>query len=222
MPCNRRPAMQERAVSGRFTESQHGAIAWLESLVFSVRTGWMPGRGAIRLRHRVPSAKRNLWCFLDASRSTGASRFLGEARNVITGLARSAKSARFHLLLLKDGETRWMARSCTFRRFAAELFRLNEAGGKSPIVESLKLLHRAKLRKGAVTDDRLLIASDGLASPAQGEKPRGTLHRLRQVLRQIVRGQTRAAWIHPPAKRGLAGWLPAVCDRFKIQRLELR
>jgi Mg-chelatase subunit ChlD len=222
MPRSHRSATQERAVSGTFTEAQFGAIAWLESLVFSVRTGWMPGRGAIRLRHRVPSAKKNLWCFLDASRSTGASRFLSAARDVITGLARSAKSARFHLLLLKDGETRWLARSCTFRRFEAELFRLNAGGGKSPIVESLKLLHRAKLRKGAVANDRLLIASDGLASPAPGEKPRGTLHRLRQVLHQIVRVHTPAAWIHPPARRGLAGWLPAVCDRFKIQRLELR
>ena len=220
-PCGQLPATQERAGSGRFTESPRGAIAWLESLVFSARAGWMPGRSPIRLRHRLPSAKKNLWCFLDASRSTGATQFLAAARDAITGLARTSKSARFHLLLLKEGKMRWLARNCTFRHFEAALCRLNEAGGKSPIIESLKLLHRAKLRKGAAAGDRLLIASDGLASPAQGEKPRDTLHRLRQVLRQLVRSQNPAAWIHPPPKRGLAGWLPAACDLFKIRRLEI-
>jgi len=221
-PGDGQPTARERAISGRFTEAPRGAIAWLESLVYSARTGWTPGRGVLRLRHRLPSAKKNLWCFLDASRSTGASRFLGAARDVIAGLARTSKSARFHLLLLKEGKMRWLARSCTFRRFETALCSLKEGGGKSPIVEALKLLHRARLRKGGAAGDRFLIASDGLASPAPGENAGEMLRRFRRALHRLVRAQSPTAWIHPPAKRGLAGWLPAVCNRFGIERFELR
>ena len=220
-PGNQSSAARERAAAGRFTEAPRGTIAWLESLVYSARTGWKPGQGAIRLRHRLPSVKKNLWCFLDASRSTGASQFLAGARDAIAGLARTAKSVRFHLLILEGGQMRWLARSCTFHRFETALSRLSEAGGKSPIIEALRLLHRAKLRKGAAEGDKVLIASDGLASPVHGDSPRDTLRRLRQALHQLVRTPSPAAWIHPPAKRGLAGWLPAVCNRFRIQRLEI-
>lgn len=216
------PAVRDRPVPGWVSEKPGGPIAWLESVVHSFRSGWKPGGGALSLRHRVPFVKKNLWCFLDASRSTGASRFLGSARDTIAGLARSAKFARFHLLILKDGEIRWLSRNATFRRFEAALFRLKEAGGKSAIIESLKILHRAKLRRGSASAGQLLIASDGLASPAPGEKPAGTLRRLRQVLYRIVRTKSSVAWIHPPARRGLAGWLPSLCDRFKVRRLELR
>jgi magnesium chelatase subunit D len=221
-PRGNRPAARERAAEGRFTEAPHGAIAWLESLVYSARTGWKPGHGALCLRHRLPSTRKNLWCFLDASRSTGASQFLAGARDTIAGLARTAKSARFHLLILEGGKMRWLARSCTFRHFETALCRVSEGGGKSPIIEALKLMHRAKLRKGAAAGDRLLIASDGLASPAPGEKPRATLRRLRQALHQLVRARGPVAWIHPPARRGLAGWLPAVCDRLGIEHLEIK
>jgi magnesium chelatase subunit I len=219
-PRYRHRAAFDRSGSGGFTTEPRSAIAWLETLVFSARTKWLHGTKTFHLRHRLPSAKKNLWCFLDASRSTGASRFLDTARDIIAGLARSAKSARFHLLVLKRGEIRWLARSSTFRRFEAALFRLNEAGGKSLIVESLKILHRAKLKKGNPSRDQLVIVSDGLASPTQGEKPSQTLRRLRHALHQHARTQSPIAWIHPPARRGLARWLPAVCGDLKVQRLE--
>jgi hypothetical protein len=125
------------------------------------------------------------------------------------------------LLVLKKGEIRWLARSSTFRRFEAALFRLNEASGKSLIVESLQILHRTKLKKENPARDRLMILSDGLASPTQSEKPSQTLRRLRHALHQLARTQSPVAWIHPPARRGLARWLPAVCGDLKVQRVEI-
>lgn len=220
-PCNRHLAAFDRTASGGFTTEPRSAIAWLETLVFSARTTWMNGTKTIRLRHRLPSSKINFWCFLDASRSTGAGRFLDAARDAIAGLAHCAKFARFHLLVLKKGEIRWLAHSSTFRRFEAALFRLNEASGKSRIVESLKILHRAQLKKGNPSRDRLILVSDGLASPTQSEKPSQTLRRLRHALYQLACTQSPIAWIHPPARRGLARWLPAICGDLKVQRVEI-
>ena len=130
-PCNRHLAAFDRTASGGFTTETRSAIAWLETLVFSARTKWMNGKKTIHLRYRLPSAKINFWCFLDASRSTGRPRFLDAARDAIARLARSTKFARFHLLVLKKGEIRWLANSSTFHRFEAALFRLSEASGKS-------------------------------------------------------------------------------------------
>ena len=125
-----------------------GPIAWLESVVFSFRMEWVPGRTAMHLRHGLPSARKNLWCFLDASRSTGMSQFLSSARGVLTGLARSASSARFHLLILEGGKIRWSARNSTARRFEAALLELKEASGKSFIIESLQKCAEGDAQKG--------------------------------------------------------------------------
>jgi magnesium chelatase subunit I len=220
-PSDRRLAAFERTPSGEYTAKPRSSIAWLETLAFSARTKWLNGTKTIHLRHRLPSAKRNFWCFLDASRSTGSSRFLDAARNTIAGLGHAAKSGRFHLLVLQNGEIQWAARSSTFRRFEAALFRLNAAAGKSLIAESLKILHRAKLKKGNPSLDRLILVSDGLASPNPNEKPAQTQRRLRHALHQLARTESPVAWIHPPARRGLARWLPTICGDSKVQRVEI-
>ncbi len=221
-PSYRHLGLRVRSACGGFSEEPRGPIAWLESVVFSFRMGWVPGRTAMHLRHSLPSARKKLWCFLDASRSTGMSQFLSSAREVLTGLARSASSARFHLLILEGGKIRWSARNSTARRFEAALLELKEASGKSFIIESLQNVQRAMLRKGSKPGDRLVIASDGLASPAPAEKPAQTLRRLSDALGRIVRAQISIAWIHPPPKRGLARWLPALCRNPRVKRLELR
>jgi hypothetical protein len=221
-PSHRHLAARDRSVPGGFSEKPRGRIAWLESVVFSSRMGWVPGRTAMHLRYSLPSGKKNLWCFLDASRSTGMSQFLNSARDAIACLVRSAGSARFHLVILEGGRIQWSAWNSTARRFEAALLDVKEASGKSLIIEALKTLQRAMLRKGNKPGDRLVIASDGLASPAPAEKPAQTLRRLRHTLGRIVRTQTSIAWIHPPPKRGLAKWLPALCGHLQVKRLELR
>ena len=220
-PSCRHVALGVRSVCSGFSEQPRGAISWLESVVFSFRMGWVPGRTAMQLRYSLPSARKKLWCFLDASRSTGMSQFLSSAREVLTGLARSAPSARFHLLLLEGGKIRWSARASTASRFEDALLDLKEASGKSFIIESLQNVHRAILRKGIKPGDRLAIASDGLASPAPEERPALTQRRLSDALGRIVRAQISIAWIHPPPKRGLARWLPALCRNLRVKRWEL-
>jgi magnesium chelatase subunit I len=220
-PSHRPFAASERSVCGRFSEKPRGPIAWLESLVFSSRMGWVPNRTALHLRYSLPCGKKNLWCFLDASRSTGMSGFLNSARDAITALARSANSVRFHLIILEGGKIRWSAWNSTARRFEAALLDLKEASGKSLIIEALKTLQRAMLRKGRKPGDRLVIASDGLASPARAETPAQTHYRLRDALGRIVRARNSITWIHPPPKRGLARWLPTLCSHLKVQQMEL-
>jgi AAA lid domain len=66
---------------GRLTSRQvlvqpRGPIAWLETLMVSIRSGWLDDLGPMRLRYRTPSTRENFWCFLDASRSTGMNQFL--------------------------------------------------------------------------------------------------------------------------------------------------
>jgi magnesium chelatase subunit I len=220
-PSYRPLATSDTSVFGGFSARPRGPIAWLESLVFSSRMGWVPNRTALHLRYSLPSGKKNLWCFFDASRSTGMSRFLNPARDAMTGFARAASSARFHLIILEGGKIRWSAWNSTARRFEAALLDLKQASGKSLIIEGLKTLQRAMLRKGSKPGDRLVIASDGFASPARGEKPAQTLSRLRHALSRIARAQNSIAWIHPSPKRGLARWLPALCSHLKVQRVEI-
>jgi hypothetical protein len=90
-----------------------GPITWLETLMVSIRSGWLDNLGPMRLQYRLPSTRANFWCFLDASRSTGMNQFLDAARNVLAGVPSRIKSARFHLVVLAAGEIRWETRNAS-------------------------------------------------------------------------------------------------------------
>jgi Mg-chelatase subunit ChlI len=203
--------------------SQHmgSAIAWLETLMFSIRNGWFDTGSLTVLKRRLPSTKQNFWCFLDASRSTGMNQFLEAARDVLAGVPQRAKTGRFHLLILAGGEIRWATRNASSKAFLTALGTLREASGKSLIIEAIMHLHRGKLRKGSTPKDRVLILSDGLASPSAGEDSRRTLGRLRQTLRRLVRTGTPAAWLHPAAKHGLKRWVPELLRGLPFARFEV-
>jgi magnesium chelatase subunit D len=198
-----------------------GSIAWLETLVFSVGRGWLDNVGPMRLQYRTPSTRANFWCFLDASRSTGMSHFLDMARNVLAGLPSHVKSGRFHLVVLAAGEIRWVTRNAGATVFRNALRSLCEASGKSLIIEGLTRLHRGKLRKGSGLKDRLLILSDGLASPDPGENPAGSVARLQQILRRLTRAGASCAWLHPAARRGMKHWVPQLLQGLPFVRFEL-
>jgi len=217
-PADQNPSAAAKPKSCGYLERPGTPIAWVETIIASARTGF---RSGFTLHYHRPSVRKNLWCFLDASRSTGATRFLGPARDIIVALARRAKSARFHLLILHGGKVQWAARSSTLRRFESVLTGLTEASGKSLLVESLKSLHRGKMRYGNSAGDRMVIASDGLASPLPGEKSEQTLRRLRFGLHQLLRSETPLAWIHPRPKRGLGRWLPSLFRGFAIEQVEI-
>ncbi len=198
-----------------------GPIAWIETLMFSIKTGWLDQAGPLRLQHRMPSTRENFWCFLDASRSTGMNQFLDSARNVLAGVPSCVKSGRFHLVVLAAGEIRWVARNASATAFQNRLEMLREARGKSLIIEGITRLHRGRLRRASALKDRLVILSDGLASPAPGENPDETLVRLQQILRRLARTGTPCAWLHPMAKRGMRRWIPRLLHGLPFVRFEV-
>jgi uncharacterized protein with von Willebrand factor type A (vWA) domain len=149
------------------------------------------------------------------------SRFLDAARNVLAAVPSRLKSGRFHLVILAAGEIRWVTRNASAMAFRNAIELLREASGKSLITEGIARLHRGKLRKGSALKDRLVILSDGLASPAPGENPTESLARLRQILRRLTRTWTLCAWIHPPAKRGMSRWIPQLVRGLPFVRFEV-
>jgi magnesium chelatase subunit I len=208
--------------SGRISESKAtGPIAWVGTLAASVRNGWLEDKKSIRLCRRVPSTREHIWCFLDASRSTGMNQFLSRARDLLVGTASLAGPARFHLLLLTRGESRWSCRDATSRGFVNALGRLREAGGKSHIVEALAALHRRTIAKRGSANNRVLILSDGLASPRSGEHPSDTMLRLQSVVRRLTLNGALVAWIAPDPKRGLKRWLARLLSGLNIAHFEI-
>jgi len=101
------------------------------------------------------------------------------------------------------------------------LSRLNEARGKSYIIEALAALHRRTIAKRGSTNHRVLILSDGLASPRPGEHSSDTMLRLRSVLRGLTSNGALVAWIAPDPKRGLKHWLPRLLSGLNIAHFEI-
>jgi Mg-chelatase subunit ChlI len=211
----------ERLANPKALAQHPGPIVWLETVLFSIRNGWLDGISPMRLQHRVLSTRENFWCFLDASRSTGLNQFLDTARNILAGVPSRIRSARFHLVVLAAGEIRWATRRASAAAFQHALESLREASGKSLLIEGLVRLHRGKLRKGSSVKDRLVILSDGLASPAPEENPTQSFARLRQILRRLTRSGTPCAWIHPKAKRGMKRWIPKLLQGLPFARFEV-
>src|SRR5262249_21215246 len=198
-----------------------GPIAWLETLAASARGGWLENRKRITVCRRAPSQKKHIWCFLDASRSTSMNQFLPRARDFLAGAASSARSGKFHLLLLNKGEIRWQCRNATFSGFTRGLSRLKEAGGKSLIAEALTALHRRIIANRNAAKNRVLILSDGLASPCSGEQAPDTMLRLRRIVRRLVLNGSLTAWIAPAPKRGLKRWLPRLLRGLPVSHFEI-
>jgi Mg-chelatase subunit ChlI len=212
---------QGRLANPKALVQARGPIAWVETLMSSIRGGWLDNVGPMRLQHRMPSPRESFWCFLDASRSTGMNQFLDAARNVLAGVPSRVKSGRFHLVVLAAGEIRWVTRNASATAFRNAIELLREASGKSLIIEGITRLHRGKLRKGSALKDRLVILSDGLASPDPGENPSECLARLQQILRRLTRTGTPCAWLHPTAKRGMRRWIPQLLRGLPFIRFEV-
>jgi magnesium chelatase subunit I len=209
-------------LGGRISENKAiGPIGWIQTLVASVRAGWLENSDRIRLCRRTLPTKKHIWCFLDASRSTGMNQFLARARDLLAGMASFTKSGKFHLLLLNRGEVRWQCRSATSKTFVSELGLLRTAGGKSLIVEAITALHRRSLAKSNSANNRVLILSDGLASPRSGEHPSDTMLRLRSTVQRLASNGAVVAWLSPNPKRGLKRWLPQLLRGISIAHFEI-
>jgi uncharacterized protein with von Willebrand factor type A (vWA) domain len=101
------------------------------------------------------------------------------------------------------------------------LGRLKEAAGKSFIVEALTALHRRIIATRNLAKNRVLILSDGFASPRSGEQPSDTMLRLRRVVRRLVLNGPLAGWIAPAPKCGLKRWLPQLLRGLAVARFEI-
>ncbi|HZC35986.1 MAG TPA: hypothetical protein VE242_10250, partial [Chthoniobacterales bacterium] len=206
--------------SGVTSAATRGTINWIATLVSSVKGGWLV-QGKIHLNYYTVQRRPKLWCFVDASRSTAMSQFLSTARDSLIDLAVRFRSLRWDLLLLRDSQIKWMIKNGSSRSFKRALTQLNDACGKSHILESINYLHRAMLKQSGVAQDRVIIVSDGLASPQLGEDHRHTAPRLHQHLRRITRMGVATAWLYPVQKRGLSRWLHRIFRGLPVNRFEL-
>ncbi len=206
--------------SGAAGAPRRGAINWIATLLSSVKEGLPAGRN-FRLSYYSVNRRPKLWCFLDASRSTGMSQFLSAARDALIDLAVSCRPFRYALLLLRDGRIEWPVKNGSGRSLKAALSRIIDARGKSHIFKSINFLHRAILRQRNIAQDRVIIVSDGLASPEPGEDHRHTAPRLRHYLRRITRTGIPTAWLHFSKKRGLSSWLRKIFQGLPVAGIEL-
>ena len=195
-----------------------GTINWLATLLNSVP---IRKSSSIRLRYHSVRRRPQVWCFLDASRSTGMSRWLSAARDSLIGLAAHFRSPRWNLLLLRDNQIKWALKQSSSHSFRSVLTQLDAAGGKSYLFQSLHSLHRAILKHGPTIRDRIVIVSDGLATPEAGQSYRDTPGRLRHYLRRLTQLNVSTAWLYPSTERALARWLQRVLRGLPVKSIRL-
>jgi Mg-chelatase subunit ChlI len=207
-----------RVASGTSDAVPRGTINWIATLLNSIPFSKI---SSINLRYFSVHRRPRVWCFLDASRSTGMSRCLSAARDSLIDLAADLRSPRWNLLLLRDNQIKWVLKQSSFRSFKSVLAQLDNAGGKSYLFQSLHSLHRAILKHGPTTQDRVVIVSDGLATLETGQKLRDTPSRLRHYLRRITRLNVSTAWLYPSAERALSRWLQRVLRGLPVTKIKL-
>jgi magnesium chelatase subunit I len=206
--------------SGTSDAVSRGSINWIATLLNSMPFN-TSSKSRIRLHYYTVRRRPEVWCFLDASRSTGMSRCLSAARDSLIDLATYFRSRRWNLLLLRDNQIRWIQRHSSFRSFNNVLIQLDNAGGKSYLFQSLYSLHRALLKRGATTRDHVAIVSDGLATLDAGQRYRDTPSRLRHYLRRITQLNVSTAWLYPSSERALARWLEKVLRGLPVTSIKL-
>jgi magnesium chelatase subunit D len=207
-----------RVASGTSDAVSGGTINWIGTLLNSV-----PFRkiGSIDLRYYSVRRRPRVWCFLDASRSTGMSHCLSAARDSLIDLATHFPSRRWNLLLLRDNQIKWVLKQSTFRSFRNVLTQLDNAGGKSYLFQSLHSLNRAILKHRPTVQDRAVIVSDGLATLEPGQRHRDTPSRLRNHLRRMAQLNVSTAWLYSSTELALARWLQKVLRGLPVTSIKL-
>ena len=212
------PSGETRVISGTSEAVSRGSINWIATLLSSAPINKI---SRIRLRYHSVRRRPRVWCFLDASRSTGMSRCLSAARDSLIDLASYFRSRRWNLLLLRDNQVRWILKQSSFRSFRTVLTQIDNAGGKSYLFQSLNSLHRTILKNGPTAHDRVVIVSDGLASLEAGQRHRDTPSRLRHCLRRISKLNVATAWLYPSTERALVGWLQKILQGLPVTSIKL-
>jgi Mg-chelatase subunit ChlD len=207
-----------RLARGTSDAAPGGAINWFATLLSSIPFSRI---SSINLRYHSVRRRPRVWCFLDASRSTGMSRCLSAARDSLIDLAVHLRLPQWNLLLLRDNQIKWVLKQSSFRSFKNVLSQLDSAGGKSYLFESLHSLHRAILKHGPTTQDRVVIVSDGLATLEAGKTYRDTPSRLRHYVRRIAWLNVSTAWLYPSTERAVTRWLQKVLRGLPVTEIKL-
>ncbi len=209
-----------RISSGAAEPVSHGSIDWIATVLSSVPISKSPD-WKIRLRYHSIHRRPSVWCFLDASRSTGMSRCLSAARDSLMDVATHFRAPRWNLLLLRDNRIEWISKQSSGCSFSSVLTQLENASGKSYLFQSLHRLQRAILKRGPVSQDRVVIVSDGLASVEAGRRQGETASRLRHCLRRITQMKVPTAWLYPSKEPALVRWLQKVLQGMPVTSIKL-
>lgn len=191
---------QFASVTRRSTISNRsGLIHWKDSVL-----GWVRDARREHLRRLSNRKNRQLWIFLDASRSTGANGFLEKSLTLINQSmnALGFHSTRIHVLQLSQGEISWLGQNMVpgaTRRAMKQAF---TAAGESCLGEAfMELLRDTRRREGGETDSVLLI-SDGICSVSNQQSFDSIQAVMKRNLVRISRMGPKILWCAPRPMRG--------------------
>jgi hypothetical protein len=220
-PTRHETAALHSKITARLATSrpQSGPVQWHASLTASVQNGWQPGTPGWRWIRSSPNPVRRLWALLDASRSSGAARFLAEARNQLGAYVKTFK--RVSLLLMKDGQVSWLIKRGTPRSALHALETIPAASGKSPLQTALAALNRAVVAGGPTGKDAVLICSDGLPTLAPGQTSARACGAIHSLLKRLARDQPcPPQWLSPKGSRPLHSWLSKLLEGSGIRWIQ--
>jgi len=221
VPAPKRPlpvAGASRMVARPETGSR---VDWSATVRESLKQGWRVGK-KLNLRFRKPQRQPLVWLFLDASRSAGALKFLGAAREAIRSLGLRQAARRFQILLLQHDDLQWRVKRGTAQAADRCLADLTEASGKSLLHHSLWKLTQAVQKAGVLPGDRVLLCSDGLFTPESKASLLAEKLRFRQHLQRLTQRIPAVAWLHPAPKRGMQRWIPELASDTPVHLVPLR
>ncbi|HIA58043.1 MAG TPA: ATP-binding protein [Deltaproteobacteria bacterium] len=204
----------------------HARLCWNTSLKASLLRGWSPGK-PWHLRFRKPARRPNFWLFMDASRSTGvigcgpSARFLNQARNAIQTLGAKTFGSRFHVLVLQKGKVSWWIKRGSAQAVRKNLEHLTVASGKSHLTLALNQMRNAILKQGVLSEDRVLLCSDGMLSPETEKTIPESKKRFRKALLSLSERVRNIAWLHPQLQRGMRQWLPQLVKGTPVRLIAL-
>lgn len=220
-PTRHETAPLHSKITARLATSrlQSGPVQWHASLSASVQKGWKPGTPGWQWIRSSANPVRRLWALLDASRSSGAARFLAEARNQLGACVKTFK--RVSLLLMKDGRTSWLIKRGTPQNALKALETIPSASGKSPLQSAVAVLKRAAVAGGPTPKDAVLICSDGLPTLAPGQTSAQACRSLQSLVRGLERTLPRPpVWLSPKLSRPLQAWLAKLLEGSNIRWIQ--
>jgi hypothetical protein len=82
-------------------------------------------------------------------------------------------------------------------------------------------LHRRIIAKQGSANPRIVILSDGLASPCSGEHSSDAMLRLRRAMEKLASNGNPVAWLAPIPKRGLKRWMTQLLHGLAVSHFEI-